>query len=86
MPSFLLCVRTLHRVLTAEPLMSTYSITAYSTSVLYYIRPSDCILPFASPAFMEPVTGTEPAYSAWKADVLPLNYTGMPRPVKGGFE
>ena len=30
------------------------------------------------------MTGTEPAYSAWKADVLPLNYTGMPRPVKGG--
>ena len=24
---------------------------------------------------MERVTGIEPAYSAWKADVLPLNYT-----------
>ena len=28
------------------------------------------------------MTGTEPAYSAWKADVLPLNYTGMTRPVR----
>lgn len=25
---------------------------------------------------MEPVTGIEPALSAWEADVLPLNYTG----------
>lgn len=40
------------------------------------LYPSICIT-----SFMEPVTGTEPAYSAWKADVLPLNYTGMPRPV-----
>ena len=24
---------------------------------------------------LERVTGIEPAYSAWKADVLPLNYT-----------
>jgi hypothetical protein len=24
---------------------------------------------------MERVAGIEPAYSAWKADVLPLNYT-----------
>lgn len=29
--------------------------------------------------FVEPVTGIEPAYSAWEADVLPLNYTGMVR-------
>jgi hypothetical protein len=27
---------------------------------------------------VEPVTGIEPAFSAWEADVLPLNYTGMP--------
>lgn len=25
---------------------------------------------------LEPVTGIEPALSAWEADVLPLNYTG----------
>ena len=25
----------------------------------------------------EPMTGIEPAYSAWEADVLPLNYIGM---------
>lgn len=29
---------------------------------------------------LEPVTGIEPAYSAWEADVLPLNYTGMLEP------
>lgn len=28
---------------------------------------------------MEPVTGIEPALSAWEADVLPLNYTGIAR-------
>jgi hypothetical protein len=27
--------------------------------------------------WMEPMTGIEPAYSAWEADVLPLNYIGM---------
>jgi hypothetical protein len=27
---------------------------------------------------MEPMTGIEPAYSAWEADVLPLNYIGLP--------
>ena len=27
--------------------------------------------------FVEPMTGIEPAYSAWEADVLPLNYIGM---------
>lgn len=27
--------------------------------------------------FVEPVTGIEPAFSAWEADVLPLNYTGL---------
>ena len=26
---------------------------------------------------MEPMTGIEPAYSAWEADVLPLNYIGL---------
>jgi hypothetical protein len=28
--------------------------------------------------FVEPMTGIEPAYSAWEADVLPLNYIGAP--------
>jgi hypothetical protein len=28
---------------------------------------------------MEPMTGIEPAYSAWEADVLPLNYIGAAR-------
>jgi hypothetical protein len=32
---------------------------------------------------MERVTGVEPAYSAWKADVLPLNYT-RERPDRSG--
>ncbi len=27
---------------------------------------------------VEPMTGIEPAYSAWEADVLPLNYIGIP--------
>jgi hypothetical protein len=27
--------------------------------------------------FVEPMTGIEPAYSAWEADVLPLNYIGI---------
>jgi hypothetical protein len=26
---------------------------------------------------LEPMTGIEPAYSAWEADVLPLNYIGL---------
>jgi hypothetical protein len=29
--------------------------------------------------FVEPMTGIEPAYSAWEADVLPLNYIGLTR-------
>jgi hypothetical protein len=29
------------------------------------------------PGFVEPMTGIEPAYSAWEADVLPLNYIGL---------
>jgi hypothetical protein len=33
----------------------------------------------AFPQFIvEPMTGIEPAYSAWEADVLPLNYIGNP--------
>ncbi len=39
---------------------------------------------------LEPVTGIEPAFSAWEADVLPLNYIGVvltkdsnPAPVVG---
>jgi hypothetical protein len=28
------------------------------------------------PPSVEPMTGIEPAYSAWEADVLPLNYIG----------
>jgi hypothetical protein len=32
--------------------------------------PLDC-------GFSEPMTGIEPAYSAWEADVLPLNYIGL---------
>jgi hypothetical protein len=27
-------------------------------------------------SLVEPMTGIEPAYSAWEADVLPLNYIG----------
>jgi hypothetical protein len=30
----------------------------------------------------EPMTGIEPAYSAWEADVLPLNYIGAPGKVR----
>ena len=35
---------------------------------------------------LEPVSGIEPEYSAWKADVLPLNYTGTfpPSPCQQG--
>jgi hypothetical protein len=29
----------------------------------------------ASPVLVERVKGIEPSYSAWEADVLPLNYT-----------
>jgi hypothetical protein len=32
----------------------------------------------ADRGFVEPMTGIEPAYSAWEADVLPLNYIGNP--------
>jgi hypothetical protein len=35
---------------------------------------------------LERVTGIEPAYSAWEADVLPLNYTRRTgRPGRGGL-
>ena len=30
-----------------------------------------------APVRVEPMTGIEPAYSAWEADVLPLNYIGV---------
>jgi hypothetical protein len=30
------------------------------------------------PGCVERVTGIEPAFSAWEADVLPLNYTRVP--------
>lgn len=35
---------------------------------------------------LEPVSGIEPEYSAWKADILPLNYTGTfpPSPCQPG--
>ena len=29
--------------------------------------------------FLEPMTGIEPALSAWEAEVLPLNYIGIVR-------
>jgi hypothetical protein len=32
---------------------------------------------FSACIFVEPMTGIEPAYSAWEADVLPLNYIGL---------
>lgn len=35
----------------------------------WWMEPSKC-------REMEPMTGIEPAYSAWEADVLPLNYIG----------
>jgi hypothetical protein len=31
--------------------------------------------------YLEPMTGIEPAYSAWEADVLPLNYIGVDKKV-----
>jgi hypothetical protein len=33
--------------------------------------------PCGGELIMEPMTGIEPAYSAWEADVLPLNYIGL---------
>ena len=35
-------------------------------------------LPSSRPAGLERETGIEPAPSAWKAEVLPLNYTRLP--------
>ena len=32
---------------------------------------------------MEPVTGIEPAFSIWKTDVLPLNYTDRSERTRG---
>jgi hypothetical protein len=47
----------------------------------------ECLLPGSGGAntplnrgFVEPMTGIEPAYSAWEADVLPLNYIGAVAP------
>lgn len=38
--------------------------------------PNDRERPFcAAKTLLERVTGIEPAFSAWEADVLPLNYT-----------
>ena len=39
--------------------------------ILFYM-PSQ---PAITPDYMERVMGIEPTYSAWKAEVLPLNYT-----------
>jgi hypothetical protein len=36
----------------------------------------DLLLTTVSCVDVEPMTGIEPAYSAWEADVLPLNYIG----------
>ena len=35
-----------------------------------------CEFPCGSVFFVEPMTGIEPALSAWEAEVLPLNYIG----------
>ena len=35
---------------------------------------------------MEQATGIEPAYSAWEADVLPLNYACKKTPETGVLE
>jgi hypothetical protein len=45
----------------------------------------ECLLPGSGGSeypcgFVEPMTGIEPAYSAWEADVLPLNYIGAVAP------
>ena len=37
----------------------------------------ECIRTVSMLVVVEPMTGIEPAYSAWEADVLPLNYIGM---------
>ena len=36
---------------------------------------SETVASLTSPFVSERVTGIEPAFSAWEADVLPLNYT-----------
>ena len=42
------------------------------------------LTPAAASALMERVMGIEPTSSAWKAEVLPLNYTryGYPTPLR----
>ena len=39
------------------------------------VRRNGLILVDNTPGGRERVTGIEPAFSAWEADVLPLNYT-----------
>ena len=36
------------------------------------------LMPLTSLFAMERATGIEPAFSAWEADVLPLNYARVP--------
>ena len=56
---------------------------AFMQAVGLVQRPHDDVLPLQGadrtltwpPAHAERVTGIEPAFSAWEADVLPLNYT-----------
>jgi hypothetical protein len=38
---------------------------------------NDVDSPGSKHLIVEPMTGIEPAYSAWEADVLPLNYIGL---------
>ena len=75
-----------------------FLICYYAKEILViYVQSRSCNLPepdithytmtASKPAFekisMVQVTGIEPASSAWKAEVLPLNYTCM-SPLKGG--
>jgi hypothetical protein len=41
------------------------------------VREDAVLVLLTCPVNMEPMTGIEPAYSAWEADVLPLNYIGL---------
>ena len=50
---------------------------------------SDCVnqrVPVRCHA-MEPMTGVDPAFPAWKADALPLSYIGLcaSRPIRSGI-
>lgn len=45
-----------------------------------------CMSRVTSEYAVEPVTGIEPAPSAWEAEILPLNYTGLaPTGAKGSL-